>query len=36
MSSKKNSNKYGIIEKHKSKSSWFLILFIITFMMSIF
>lgn len=33
---KKSSNKYGIIERHKSKSSWLLILFIMNFMMSIF
>lgn len=36
MGNKKSSNKYGIIEKHKAKSSWFLILFVITFMMSLF
>lgn len=36
MGNKKSSNKYRIIEKHKAKSSWFLILFVITFMMSLF
>ena len=34
--SKISNNKYGIIEKQKSKVGWFLILFVLIFIMSAF
>lgn len=36
MKKAKNSNKYGIIEKYKSKLSWFLVLFLFIFLTSLF
>ena len=36
MNNKKYNNKYGIIEKQKSKASWFLLLFLVIFVMSFF
>lgn len=36
MNNKKYNNKYGIIEKQKSKASWFVLLFLVIFVMSFF
>lgn len=36
MFQKRNSNKYGIVEKYQSKLNWYLILFLLIFVMSMF